>query len=186
METGMDIFQGFRCPRWAQLPSLSLYMDQVLLVLEEALGALSENSEPAATSTMVNNYVKLKLLPSPDNKKYAKEHIAKLLMVSVLKRAFSISEIGGLFELFEAEGSVEQAYDLFCEELERAVRRAPPKGERENPLESAMRAALSAFGEKLIVQGILADAQKKQAEEQKRLAIEKEAKKEAQKVPKSK
>jgi hypothetical protein len=164
-------------------------MDQVLIVLEESLSLFSEKAELAATSTMVNNYVKLKLLTPPVNKKYAKEHIAKLLMICVLKREFSISEIGGIFELIVEARGIEQAYDLFCTELEYAIKHAfanmeeRPRREAGDEAVLVLETALGAFTNKLVVQSIL-DAAKRRTAEQRE--AEKEAQKEAQKPQKAK
>ena len=49
----------FSCLRWAQLPRIALYMDQVLLVLNQGLAPLSASGEPVVTGTMINNYVKM-------------------------------------------------------------------------------------------------------------------------------
>lgn len=152
---------SFHCPRWEELPSLSLYMDQVLIVLEEGLAALSGGTEPAATAAMVNNYVKLKLVDPPDNKKYGREHIARLTIICVLKRSFSISEIAGLLALLIRQREVREAYDLFCRELEHSLaaafggedKRDPGAGD---PARQALAAALDACTRKLLVQRILA------------------------------
>ncbi len=193
MELQADSVRAFRCPRWAELPTLSLYMDQVLIVLEESLSLFSEKAELAATSTMINNYVKLKLLTPPVNKKYAREHIAKLLMICVLKREFSISEIGGIFELIVEARGIEQAYDLFCAELESALKRAfahmeeRPHREACDEAMLALEAALGAFANKLMVQSIL-DAAKRHNAQQREAEKEaqKEALKESQKPQKAK
>ena len=69
---------AFHCPRWEELPKLLLYMDQVILVLEETLSLFVEEKENVVTSTMINNYVKHKVIPAPVKKKYEKEHLANL------------------------------------------------------------------------------------------------------------
>lgn len=76
----------FTCLRWDLLPQIALYMDQVLLVLNQALAPLSVSEEPVVTGTMINNYVKMKLTPPPEKKKYAREHLAMFLMICLLKR----------------------------------------------------------------------------------------------------
>ncbi len=205
MQNGKEVFnmkleaglvKAFRCPRWAELPALSLYMDQVLIVLEDGLNLFSEKMEIATTSTMINNYVKLKLLTPPVNKKYSKEHIAKLMMICVLKREFSMSEVAGLIELITENRGIDEAYDLFCDKLEHSLKRAfafedgeKHKADTEqndnasrdlsDPAKLALEAALSAFTDKLVVQGILDAAQKRYAEQR-------EAQKEAQKPQKGK
>jgi hypothetical protein len=202
MNLDAGLVKAFRCPRWAELPALSLYMDQVLIVLEGGLSLFSDKTELATTSTMINNYVKLKLLTPPVNKKYSKEHIAKLMMICVLKREFSMSEVAGLFELITENRGIDDAYDLFCEELEYSLKHAFAYELREDetrmdkalpdveydkrcvhnegdPAALALEAALGAFTDKLVVQSILDSAQKRYAEQR-------EAQKEAQKPQKGK
>ena len=43
---------AYHCPRWNELPSLELYMDQALIVIEEAVRPLLPPQETAATATM--------------------------------------------------------------------------------------------------------------------------------------
>ena len=46
-------------PRWAELPDLELYMDQVLSLIERYLGSDPGFDRRGLTASMVNNYVKL-------------------------------------------------------------------------------------------------------------------------------
>ena len=49
----------FKLPRWEQIPTLGLYMDQVVTVIEHALSPLiGFNGEAIITPSMINNYVK--------------------------------------------------------------------------------------------------------------------------------
>lgn len=110
---------NFTLPRWEQLPSISLYMDQVILVLDDAVGDLA--ADGPIKPTMVNNYVKHKAVPPPDKKKYDRERLARLIMISILKRALSIGETAALMNgLAEAMG-MEQAYDLFVDRLKQMM-----------------------------------------------------------------
>lgn len=79
---------AFHCPRWEELPKLLLYMDQVILVLEETLSLFVEEKENVVTSTMINNYVKQKVILPPVQKKYGREQLAQLMVVCLLKRCF--------------------------------------------------------------------------------------------------
>ena len=45
------------------------------------------------TKTMINNYAKNHLLPSPNKKKYSKEHILMLIFIYYFKSFLSISDI---------------------------------------------------------------------------------------------
>lgn len=124
---------SFICPRYQSFPAVGLYLEQVLWVLNDCLGPLvAHGEERAVTGTMVNNYVKQKLLPPPRKKLYTREHLARLTMLCLLKQTFSIPEIASAF-LALCPGGVltEQAYDAFClmfeQTLQRTLRRqAPP------------------------------------------------------------
>ena len=58
------------------IPNIDLYMDQVTTFMDEQLAASKRyESDKILTKTMINNYAKNNLLPSPDKKKYSKEHV---------------------------------------------------------------------------------------------------------------
>ena len=58
------------------LPDIPLYMDQVTTFMETKLKSSKRNEEDKIlTKTMINNYAKNGLLPSPEKKKYSKEHL---------------------------------------------------------------------------------------------------------------
>ena len=106
-------------PRWNQLPGIALYMDQVVLVLGEMLSPFATAQEgPLVTPTMINNYVKMKLTPPPEKKKYTREHLALFVMICLLKKVFSMTELAGLKKCLLETHSLEEGYDLFCQEME--------------------------------------------------------------------
>ena len=107
----------FRFPRWEQLPQIALYMDQVLLVLNQSLMPLSSEG-PVITATMINNYVKMKLAPPAEKKKYDREHMVRFLMICLMKKVLSMAEIAAILEKLLEDRSLEAVYDLFCTELE--------------------------------------------------------------------
>ena len=85
---------SFRCPRWHELPDVELYMDQLVGYAERHLEALDVTQEGRLiTPSMINNYVKMKLIPAPVKKKYGVRQISRLLVICSLKRDFSISEL---------------------------------------------------------------------------------------------
>ena len=69
------------CPRWDELPRLALYMDQVCIAVGDALGPFLPCQEYALTATMVNNYVKQRLITPPEKKKYSPLHVSRLIMI---------------------------------------------------------------------------------------------------------
>lgn len=77
-----------------KIPEISLYMDQVTSFMEEHLRDTKRSPEDKVlTKTMINNYAKNHLLPSPQKKKYSKEHLLLLLFIYYYKNLISISDI---------------------------------------------------------------------------------------------
>ena len=99
---------------WDQIPDLGLYMDQVVTFIARAYEPLYGSGEHGSLSpSMINNYVKSKLIPRPVGKKYSREQIALLLMIVPLKQTCTMEEIRRL--LVPPEGDTVQAlYDAFC------------------------------------------------------------------------
>ena len=110
--------QTYHCPRWQELPSLGLYMDQVLQVLGEATAPLRPAGEPACTATMINNYVKLKVLAPSEKKKYSQAHMATLMLITMLKTILSMQEIRQILLQVQSQMPLSEAYDQFCQTLE--------------------------------------------------------------------
>ena len=113
----------FHIPRWEELPDIELYMDQVITFIEKNICiSLNESNKKVITPSMVNNYVKLKLIPKPIKKRYNKVHLAYLIAISILKQIVTIEEIrDGI--IFQAKiNGKKSAYNLFCEEQEKALK----------------------------------------------------------------
>ena len=73
--------------RWQELPDFDLYMDQVIGLIEKSLSFLKlDEDDKIVTSTMINNYVKAKLVSPPIKKKYSREHVAYFTVICFLKR----------------------------------------------------------------------------------------------------
>lgn len=119
----MDDIRAYRCPRWSQLPDIELYMDQVKSVLDKNLAVFfSGDSTVAITSTMINNYVKQRLVPPPVNKRYDRRHIALFFIITLLKQIMSLSEIRRAISCVTDSYSDEDGYDRFCEIFEQSLR----------------------------------------------------------------
>ena len=61
-------------PRWDELPEIEIYMDQLVKFIDKYTGELQLDHTKDLTPSMINNYVKLKLVPKPVKKKYGKNH----------------------------------------------------------------------------------------------------------------
>jgi hypothetical protein len=76
-----------------EVPNIELYMDQVTKFMDEYLESSKRFSDDKLlTKTMINNYTKNNLLPSPEKKKYTKDHMYMLLFIYYLKNILSISD----------------------------------------------------------------------------------------------
>ena len=73
---------------------------------------------------MINNYVKIGIMPAPEKKKYGKTHIAYLMVICVLKQVYSINDIGKLISLTIQYFEISKAYNRFCANLEISVKNA--------------------------------------------------------------
>lgn len=81
-----------------EIPNIDLYMDQVTTFIDSHLKSSKRFSEDKLlTKTMINNYTKNNLLPSPNKKKYSKEHILLLIFIYYFKNILSISDIQQIF-----------------------------------------------------------------------------------------
>lgn len=110
-------------PRWDELPSIDLYMDQVITYLNNELSCVYFNDEKFVTSSMINNYVKTSIVKPPIKKHYTKNHMAYFIAVTILKKCYSMSEISKLIQIHTSmkDSSVKQAYDLFISIFEESL-----------------------------------------------------------------
>lgn len=116
-------FIKYHCPRYSEIPDFGVYMEQLILILNEYLRPFgSNNKEKLMTVTMVNNYVKCKIIPAPENKKYSREHIIYLFVLGLLKNVLSISVIARIIEVSAVQYTLERAYNFFAEELENSLK----------------------------------------------------------------
>lgn len=109
-------------PRYNELPSIDIYMDQLISYLSETLEPLYQPDEKIITRSMVNNYVKQGILSSASGKKYSRSHVAYLIVICTLKQTFSISEIDHLIRVQIASFDTSIAYDYYCEAFESALK----------------------------------------------------------------
>ena len=104
-----------------EIPNIDLYMDQVTTFMDQHLEKTKRYSEDKLlTKTMINNYTKNDLLPSPVKKKYSKDHMVLLIFIYYLKNFMSIIDIQSLVhpmtELF-FDGKGEISLDEIYEEI---------------------------------------------------------------------
>lgn len=102
------------------IPNIDLYVDQVTTFIESQLESVKRNDdEKILTKTMINNYTKSHVLPSPEKKKYSKDHVLTLILIYYLKSFLSIKDIQTLLQpvtdkYFGTESAL-SFYDLYEE-----------------------------------------------------------------------
>lgn len=109
-----ETVQHVHLPRWKELPTLGLYVDQVVTVVNEQLASF--DVEPL-TKAMVNNYVKKKVIQAPIKKKYAVNQLVDLLLIGLLKSNFSLDDIRAGIAQVTMNSYPQAAYDRFVEIL---------------------------------------------------------------------
>jgi len=79
------------------IPGIDLYMDQVIKFMDDHFASLKRyEGDKMLTKTMINNYTKNKLLPSPEKKKYGKDHMLLLIFIYYFKNVLSIKDINSI------------------------------------------------------------------------------------------
>ena len=150
----------FHCPRWEELPDVDLYVEQLVGYIEKHLAVLYIGQEGKfITASMINNYVKMKLIPAPVKKRYGQRQLARLIVVCSLKRDFSIGELDAMITIQLARFENKVVYNMFCEEMERTIRHVfldealPPPGPSAE--EALVRAVMNAFANKLYAHSMI-------------------------------
>lgn len=113
---------AFRLPRYEEIPQIDLYMDQLISYIDDHTALLLPKGEKRLTNSMVNNYVKQGLVPQPRSKRYTPDHVAYLLVVMILKRTLSLSEIDQLVSVQIGDVPTARAYDFFATVFEESMR----------------------------------------------------------------
>lgn len=107
----LEDLEKFDLPDWDSLPQLDLYMDQVILLLNRYLSPMVKE-EKYVTASIINNYVRMKVMPPPVKKRYARTHLAYLIIICTLKQSLSISCIQ---RMLPPEHSEEEARTLYTD-----------------------------------------------------------------------
>ena len=104
-----------------ELPNIDLYMDQVTTFMDRHLASSKRYDEDKLlTKTMINNYTKNELLPSPNKKKYSKDHMYLLILIYYLKSVLSITDIQSVLKPLNErffDGAGEVPFEKIYEEI---------------------------------------------------------------------
>ncbi len=143
---------------WSNFPDINLYKDQVVAYLKRQLIHLE--SEGQLTPAMISNYVKDKLLPKADGKKYGKKHLAVLTEISLLKQVLTVRDMGVLLQEGAQENNPEMFYNNFASILDKALSRTASKidanAESQEVFDLALRFAIESYCAKLACENLIA------------------------------
>ena len=116
----------FSYPKWEEIPSINLYLDQVLLYVNQICPPASPDKEKGLTASMVNNYVKHGYISKPEKKKYQRKQIARLIAITTLKSVFSIQEIAQTLNTLHTDTNSEELYNAFVDYMNKDIDPANP------------------------------------------------------------
>ena len=110
-------------PDWDELPELELYMDQVIILTGRYLGYMEPltGEDKPVTPAMINNYVKMGLMPPPVKKKYSRCQLACIIIICILKRSLTMSAIQKILNKDMAPADIEILYRTFTENRSAAL-----------------------------------------------------------------
>ncbi len=158
---------GFALPRYAELPTVGLYLDQTVQFVN---GYFRTFPGVELTPSMVSNYVKKGIISHPVKKKYTREQLASLIYIVVSKTVLSMENIDTLFRVQRAHYSSAQAYDTFCDELEnylpyvfglrKSVSELEPDADDERKL---LRSTILSAANKMYLDCVFADLRQEEA-----------------------
>lgn len=108
---------NFTLPRYEELPDFPIFIEQVIMIVENRLSAFFFGDEKIITKSMINNYVKSGLVRSPVKKKYERDQLAYIIVICLLKKSFNLDEIGLIINTVVNNISIDVSYDYFCTDL---------------------------------------------------------------------
>ncbi|RLK62580.1 DUF1836 domain-containing protein [Atopobacter sp. AH10] len=122
MRDALNVLSHYHLPRYKELPDIGLFSRQVIQYINDILGPiLIQDSQ--LTATMIQNYVKLEIMPSPSCRRYNREHIAHIIAITILKHVIPIKQVRRGIDLAMRHGSISVTYDAFAEALEEQLHR---------------------------------------------------------------
>ena len=116
-----DQLRAVHLPRWNELPDIELYMDQVLVLMAKYMQGIASEEDKLLTASMVNNYVKMGLVPAPVKKRYSRSHLARLVIICVMKQVVPMAMIRNFIENGLEEFSEQQLLDMAADYYDHAA-----------------------------------------------------------------
>ncbi len=110
----------YKLPRWEDFPDIEIYMDQLVVLMNRYLSLPDGGEGRGITASMINNYVKMRIMPSPVRKKYGRSHLAYLVIICLLKDALGTAAIQKVFPPGMEEPLLQERYNAFIKNQTKA------------------------------------------------------------------
>lgn len=109
----------FKCPKWEDLPH-NIFSSEIVKYFKEKFKPIFTDKE-LLTQSMIQNYVKWKMIPAPKGRKYTKEQIARIFVICIFKQVISIQDIVDGVDLQNKLMDIPDAYDVLAINLETCI-----------------------------------------------------------------
>ncbi len=157
LKTLKQRIENERPVEWSNFPDINLYKDQVVAYLKRQLIHLK--NEGQLTPAMVSNYVKDRLLPKADGKKYSKKHLAVLTEICLLKQVLTVRDMRVLLREDAQKNNPEAFYSNFTTILDNALSETATKidsnADNEELFRLALKFAIESYCAKLACENII-------------------------------
>lgn len=119
----LDFLKEWSMERYEDLPDFDIYIEQLLHIIDRQMEPFKDlDTYQPMTQSMINNYVKNKILTPPNRKKYNKNQLCVLIVISFLKSVFSINDIKKGVDLYLDDENYNTSYNKFCDFFEKSVK----------------------------------------------------------------
>ena len=136
---------------WEHMPDIPIYMDQLISYMPRQL--MDFENGATLTSAMVNNYIKAKLMPRAQDKRYDRTHIVMLTAICMLKHVLSAKDLGRLLACYDTQAAPEAFYsdltDALDRELSLALGSLRPEMDAESVRDAVLALSVGAYARQL-------------------------------------
>lgn len=112
-----DTVTNFRLPKYNEIPNVGLYLEQTSKYISD----IGHIWQIQITGSMISNYVKKGIIPSPVKKQYSREQIANLIFITMAKSVLSMEDIKLILEIQRKTYEPEVAYTYLVDEFENVM-----------------------------------------------------------------
>ena len=156
-DSWIDDLKDFRLPQKNELPSIDLYMDQVLTYISSKLHPLIDDNN-FLTASMINNYVKGKVIKAPTGKKYDTDTMEQLFFITLVKQVLSIAEIKDILDkdiITHYDQLIEYQNDILLSTINDLKTNLNNDNSKKNLYTIALKLAIEAEIKKIVVSKII-------------------------------